>query len=251
MGPQRWNPEAYARHARFVSDLGAAVLELLEPKSGERVLDLGCGDGVLTAKLVAAGCIVVALDSSQEQARTARKRGLDTIVADGELLPFDQYFDAVFSNAVLHWIRNSNAVLASVYRALKSGGRFVAELGGAGNVETIRAAMGQALLRRGMDPAAHDPWMFPGAEEYSRLLEIHGFRVRKIALFSRPTVLPGHLSDWLETFAQPYLSAVDPDDRGNFIREVCTAVQPHLYDQNRGWVADYVRLRFEAVRTPR
>ena len=165
MSTQEWDPETYARHARFVSDLGAGVVDLLAPQPGERVLDLGCGDGALTETLVAAGCRVVAVDSSPEQIAAARLRGLDARTARAEALPFEAEFDAVFSNAVLHWIRDADAVLASVARALKPGGRFVAELGGAGCVITIRHALSDALLRRGVDAAAYDPWLFPTAEE--------------------------------------------------------------------------------------
>jgi SAM-dependent methyltransferase len=245
---QHWDPETYARNARFVSDLGAGVVELLSPRAGERILDLGCGDGALTETLVAAGCRVVAVDGSAEQIAAARLRGLDARVARAESLPFDGEFDAVFSNAVLHWIRDADAVLASVHRALKPGGRFVAEFGGAGCVTMIRDALSDALRRRGLDAAACDPWFFPTAEDYRRRLETHGFAVRSIALFPRPTPLPGDLTAWLETFAQPFLGAVPPDDRHAFIQEVRAALEPRLYDLERGWTADYVRLRFAAER---
>src|SRR5262245_5771995 len=131
---QPWDPAVYARNARYVSDLGAPVVELLAPKAGERILDLGCGDGVLTKKLVDLGCEVVAIDSSAAQIEAARKLGLDAHVMNGEELPFHEEFDAVFSNAVLHWIKNADPMIAGVYRALKPGGRFVAECGGYGCV---------------------------------------------------------------------------------------------------------------------
>jgi len=140
VAPQDWDPETYAKNARFVANLGLDVLALLAPEPGERVLDLGCGDGALTERLVAAGCSVVGIDSSAAQVTAARARGLDARVGRGESLPFEGEFDAVFSNAALHWIRDADAVVKSVYRALKPGGRFVGELGGAGNVGTIRSA---------------------------------------------------------------------------------------------------------------
>jgi SAM-dependent methyltransferase len=248
MATQHWDPETYARNARFVSDLGAGVVELLSPQAGERILDLGCGDGALTETLAAAGCHVVAVDGSAEQIAAARLRGLDARIARAESLPFDAEFDAVFSNAVLHWIRDADAVLASVHRALEPGGRFVAEFGGAGCVMMIRQALSDALGRRGLDAAAFDPWFFPTAEEYRARLEAHGFAVRTIALFPRPTPLPGDVTAWLETFAQPLLGAVPPGDRPALIQDVRAALEPRLYDSERGWTADYVRLRFSAER---
>jgi trans-aconitate methyltransferase len=249
MTTQQWNPETYARNARFVSDLGAGVFELLAPKPGERVLDLGCGDGALTERLVAAGCRVTAIDSSAEQVGAARARGLDARRARAETLPFKEEFDAVFSNAVLHWIPDADAVIGSVHRALKPGGRFVAEFGGAGCVETVRLALIDAANRRGLDGAALDPWFFPTDTAYRARLEARGFTVRAMTLFARPTPLPGDITDWLETFAQPFLGAVPPDDRRAFIQDVRAAVQPALFDPARGWTADYMRLQFDAERT--
>jgi trans-aconitate methyltransferase len=248
MTTQQWDPDTYARNARFVSDLGAGVVELLAPQAGERILDLGCGDGALTEKLVAAGCLVVAIDGSAEQIAAARARGLDARCAQAETLPFEAEFDAVFSNAVLHWIRDADAVLASVHRALKPGGRFVAEFGGAGCVLIIRTALSRALARRGLDAAALDPWFFPTDDAYRARLEANGFTVTTMTLFPRPTPLPGDVSDWLETFAQPFLGALAAGDRRTFIDEVRHEVQPQLFDGARGWMADYVRLRFSARR---
>jgi trans-aconitate methyltransferase len=246
MTTQHWNPDTYARNARFVSDLGAGVFELLAPQPGEQVLDLGCGDGALTEKLVAAGCRVIAIDSSTEQIGAARARGLDARRGRAETLPFKAEFDAVFSNAVLHWIPDASAVIASVHRALKPGGRFVAEFGGTGCVQTVRRALIDAANRRGLDGAALDPWFFPSETAYRALLEAHGFTVPTIMLFPRSTPLPGDIGDWLETFAQPFLGAVAPGERRGFIEDVRAAVQPALFDPVRGWTADYVRLRFSA-----
>ena len=246
---QQWDPQTYAKHARFVSDLGSGVVDLLAPQPGERILDLGCGDGALTEKLVAAGAEVVAVDASAEQVAAARARGLDARVARGEALPFAAEFDAVFSNAALHWMRDADAVLVSVHRALRPGGRFVAEMGGAGNVATIRAALAEAIGRRGIDGRTVDLLFLPTAEEHRARLEAHGFAVRTITLFARPTPLPGELSAWLETFAQSFLRALPPEERPRLIDEVSTALRPRLYEAERGWVADYVRLRFAAVKT--
>jgi trans-aconitate methyltransferase len=248
MPTQEWDPKTYARNGRFVSDLGAGVFALLAPKRGEHILDLGCGDGALTERLALSGCRVIAIDSSAQQIGAARARGLDARRARAETLPFQGEFDAVFSNAVLHWIPDAAAVIASVHRALKPGGRFVAEFGGAGCVQTVRLALIDAANRRGLDGAALDPWFFPTDTAYGALLEAHGFTVRTIALFPRPTPLPGDIADWLGTFAQPFLKAVPESDRAAFVQEVRSAVEPMLFDPARGWSADYVRLRFAAER---
>ena len=245
---QNWDPDQYAQHARFVSDLGEPVIDLLAPKPSERILDLGCGDGLLTQKLVAAGCHVLAIDSSPEQVAAARKNGLDARVANAESLSFHEEFDAVFSNATLHWIRNADAVIRGVFQALKPGGRFIAEMGGARNIKVIHQALIHALNNRGIEAATIDPWFFPTAEEYQELLEKHEFHVERISLFHRPTVLPGDISDWLETFAKPFLNVIQKDQQKEVIEEIRNMIRPKLYDLNRGWVADYVRLRFVAHR---
>src|SRR5262249_52670220 len=127
---QTWSPSAYAHHAAFVPALGAGILEKLAPVAGERILDLGCGDGSLTERLIERGARVVGIDASPEMVAAARARGIDAHVMDATRLTFDHEFDAVFSNAVLHWIQNQDGVLAGVSRALVPGGRFVAEFGG-------------------------------------------------------------------------------------------------------------------------
>jgi SAM-dependent methyltransferase len=223
------------------------VLELLAPVAGERILDLGCGDGALTAELVARGCRVVGVDASPEQIAAARARGVDARVADGQRLAFDAEFDAVFSNAALHWMTDPDAVLAGVRRALVPGGRFVCELGGRGCVGRIVAALRAGLARQGVDEAAIQPWYFPGDDEYRARLEAAGFDVDWIALIPRPTPLPGDIGDWLGTFAQTFIAAArDPDA---LIAEVREALRPALCDADGRWTADYVRVRFAARRS--
>ena len=243
-----WDPDQYARHARFVSDLGAPVVDLLDPHAGHRVLDLGCGDGALTERLVAAGCQVVAIDSSPEQVWAALERGLDARVADAAALGFDDEFDAVFSNAVLHWIKDADAVLRGVHRALRQGGRFVAEMGGAGCVDSIRAAFQTAFRRRGVDAASLDPWYFPTADDYRARLEAHGFAVDLLTLFPRPTPLPSDVTSWLDIFAQPFLAGVAPGERPALRDEVRTLLEPRLRNADGTWVVDYVRLRMAGTK---
>jgi hypothetical protein len=137
-------------------------------------------------------------------------------------------------------------VLDGVKRALRPGGRFVAELGGAGCVQRIHSAVEDALARRGIDGAARNPWYFPSAEEYGAKLKLHGFAIDFLSLFDRPTELPGELTAWLETFAEPYTSALPAGDRSGFCREVEETLRPQLCDANGRWQADYVRLRFAA-----
>jgi len=245
---QTWDPERYARNARFVSDLGMPVVELLAPKPGERILDLGCGDGALTKKLQDVGCQVVGVDGSAAQVEAARAIGINALVMDGRQLSFQEEFDAVFSNAALHWMKQAGAVIASVWRALKPGGRFVAECGGHGCVAKIEAALVEALNRRGTDGATHNPWYFPTAAEYRCHLEVQGFKVNYAALIPRPTPLPGDIEGWLETFAQSFTAALPVQERAGFLREVKEKLKPQLCDAADQWTADYVRLRFAAAK---
>ncbi len=243
---QTWDPERYARYARFVTDLGMPVVHLLAPRPGERILDLGCGDGVLAAKLAEMGCKVIGVDASEMQVAAARKLGVDARVMAGEALQFRDEFDAVFSNAALHWMRRPEEVIAGVWHALRRGGRFVAEMGGHGNVEMIQAALVDALDRRGINGESFVPWFFPTIEDYSARLRKAGFVVSYISLFPRPTPLPGDVTSWLESFAEDFLSALPAAERPAYIEAVREALGPKLCDANGNWTADYVRLRFAA-----
>lgn len=220
------------------------VVELLAPRAGEHILDLGCGDGALSIKLVELNCTVVCVDSSPEMIGSAKSRGLDARVMDGQSLQFEREFDAVFSNAALHWMNDPGRVIDGVWRALRPGGRFVGEFGGYGNVRKIIAALESALATRGeMVPC---PWYFPGSEEYRCLLEAAGFELKTIELFPRPTPLPGDVGDWLKTFAHRYTSVLPADDRPDLINEVVDGLRNVLCDEEENWTADYVRLRFSA-----
>ncbi|HQU16360.1 MAG: SAM-dependent methyltransferase [Chromatiales bacterium 21-64-14] len=247
MGGQTWDPERYRRNARFVAELGEPLLDLLAPAPGERILDLGCGDGALTEKLAARGCQVVGVDASAAQVQAARARGLDARVMDGAALDFDGEFDAVFSNAALHWMAQPRAVTEGVWRALRPGGRFVAEFGGAGNVAAVRAALHRISTRHGIDPTAADPWYFPAPEAYRVLLQSQGFQVEHLQHFERPTPLPGDIRGWLETFCGSFLAALPVDRQGRFLDEVREALGA-LCGADGRWVLDYVRLRVVAHR---
>ncbi len=203
---------------------------------------------MLTKRLADLGCEVVAVDSSLPQVEAARKLGLNAHVISAEDLQYKEEFDAVFSNAVLHWISRADAVIAGVYRSLKPGGRFVAECGGHGCVHKIRTALVQALDRRGYDGEARVPWYFPTPGDYATRLERAGFRVDSIALIPRPTPLPGDIVDYLETFALSFFQGFSDEARSEYLQEVRTVLEPQLRDPNGTWVADYVRLRFAATR---
>ncbi len=245
--PTTWDAAQYTRSAAFVADMGEAVFEMLSPLPGERILDLGCGDGRLTGRLAAAGAHVVGVDASPEMVEAARKRGLDAHVMAAEALTFDAEFDAVFSNAALHWVLQPAKALAGIHRALKPRGRFVAEFGGAGNVALVCQALTTVMQRRGHCFQVLSPWYFPSPEEYSVLLGNAGFSVEVIGLHERPTRLPGDIGDWLALFASSVLDVLDAREQETAVGEIRTMLRPKLCDE-KGWTVDYVRLRLLARR---
>lgn len=247
---QRWDTGLYeAKHA-FVWKEGESLVELLAPRPGERILDLGCGTGHLTARLAGLGATVVGLDHSAEmlaRAGSAYPR-LEFVQADARAFAFAEPFDAVFSNAVLHWIKEPEAVIRRVREALKPGGRFVAELGGRGNVGAVVIALRDASARVGV--RLEEPlWFFPSVAEYATRLEAAGLEVRFAVLFDRPTPLEGPegLRDWVRMFARGVHDAVPAGRHEEFLRAVEESARPALF-RDGGWVADYRRLRVVAVR---
>jgi trans-aconitate methyltransferase len=245
---QEWSSSRYAENARFVSELGEPLIALLDPQPGERILDLGCGDGALTAKITESGARVLGVDASPDMVSAAQARGVDAQVADACNLSFSSEFDAVFSNAALHWMkRDPDAVVQCVRRALKPGGRFCAEMGGHGNVAAITVALCATLKGFGVtEPNTLIPWFFPTPNEYRERLERAGFQVEHIALIPRPTPLPTGMRGWLETFALPFTKSVQEGQRAAFLDEVTEWLRPVLCDGSGKWTADYVRLRFLA-----
>ncbi len=242
---QQWNAHDYAIDAGFVPVLGGAVARLLDPQRGERILDLGCGDGVLSFDLALSGAHITGVDASPELVGGARARGIEAHVMDAHALTFNRQFDAVFSNAALHWMRGADQVIAGVARALKPGGRFVAEMGGHGNVVAITSALQAALCSNGHAVPAF-PWHFPTADDYAERLRAHGFQVRYIEMQARPTALPTGMRGWLRTFASPFLAGLDATQRQRVIDDAVALLEPAQCDARGQWTADYVRLRFDA-----
>jgi len=242
---QAWRASQYINHASFVAEHGSPVLELLNPKRGEVILDLGCGDGALTSDIAKTGANVHGVDSSQSMIEAARQRGLSAEVMSGDKLSFNAEFDAVFSNAALHWMTNVTSVLSGVAKALKPNGRFVGEFGGHGNVASLVNAMIKCFANHSEFGGFENPWYFPSAEQYTQQLQSHGFKVHYIELIPRPTPLDSGVSEWLKIFSNGITKNLNPTQKKQFLDEVEQLVKPHILIQNE-WVADYVRLRFSA-----
>jgi len=247
----QWNAAEYdAKHA-FVYEKARGLVELLAPKAGERILDLGCGTGMLTAEIAARGAEVLGVDRSEEMIAQARKKfpALRFEIVDVRELCFNGEFDAVFSNAVLHWIPEAEEVIAGVARVLKPGGRFVAEFGGKGNIQTLVAGFHKALAALGMRPPDEvGPWFYPSVADYAGLLEKHGLEVREASLFDRPTALEEGergLENWIRVFRKTFVEKMGEADAQPWIREVEQQCRGDLF-RDGSWVLDYRRLRIAA-----
>jgi trans-aconitate methyltransferase len=245
---QTWDATLYAGNGRFVAVMAQSLVEELRALPHERILDLGCGDGFLTRRIAESGATIIGVDSSPEMIAAAKKLDVDARYASGDDLSFEQEFDAVFSNAALHWMSDQDAVLKGVYRALKPGGRFVAEFGGQGNIAAIRVALLAVLTARGLSQEAIENNHFFNCQEYRTRLERQGFVVEAITLTPRPTPLPSGMGDWLETFRRSVLDRLAAAERTEAVDEIVRLLRPVLSDQEGNWTADYVRLRFRARR---
>ena len=249
MSENRWDAQSYAHNARFVSDLGMPVVEWLNPRAAESILDLGCGDGALTAKLAAIGVEVTGIDHSESMVEAARKLGLDIQRADMHDFNLQRHFDAVFTNAVLHWTRDIDAVAACVTRHLKPGARFVGEFGGFGNVAAVVTAMRAAIQLEGAEDRGFS-WYYPTPNEFRAVLVRHGFEVERTELIPRPTHAPTGMLGWLNTFGLPFVTHLDHEFQRRIIARAVELLAGSLRDRDGNWTVDYVRLRFHAVLAP-
>jgi trans-aconitate 2-methyltransferase len=246
--PQTWDVDRYQTQHRFVWEYGESLIDLLAPQPGERILDLGCGTGELTQIIAETGALVEGIDADPAMIAQARRQvpGIPFRIADACTLTVDQPVDAIFSNAVLHWISDPVAVVQAVTQALKPGGRFVAEFGGRGNVQAIITAV-EAALQQPAQPL----WYFPSLAEYASLLEASGLDVTYATLFDRPTPLQDGdrgLANWLKMFGLPLFQGRSPEQIAALLPQIEARLKPQLY-QNQGWIADYRRLRVAAFKT--
>jgi trans-aconitate 2-methyltransferase len=253
MSAADWNPQLYESGHSFVWKLGRGLLELLAPQPGERILDVGCGTGQLTAEIAGAGAHVLGIDRSASMIAQARHNYPELAFeeCDATALPYLEEFDAVFSNATLHWVRNAEEAAARFHRALKPGGRFVAEFGGRGNTRRLLEAVFEELRATGVKaPETLNTWYYPRAGEYAALLERQGFEVTFAALFERPTPLEGGdgaLANWLTMFGGAFLEALPEHQRPSFLKGVEGRAASALR-RDGVWTVDYRRLRVRAVR---
>jgi trans-aconitate methyltransferase len=240
-----WDAERYQTRHSYVFKHGAGLVELLDPKTGERILDLGCGSGQLTAKIAEVGAIVRGIDQSPDMIAQARANypAIEFSVGDATSFELPAPVDAVFSNAVLHWVKDAPAAIDCVHRALKPGGRFVMEMGGKGNIGTLMAAVGEVAGE------LDSPWFYPSVGEYAALLEHAGFEVRFATLFDRPTTVEGEngLDDWLVMFGGKLFAGISEGRQREIRAQVVEKLRPVFY-RDGNWIVDYRRLRMVAVR---
>ena len=247
-----WNANLYDQYHSFVSKYGNNLIELLAPQQGERILDLGCGTGDLAKKLDDLGVNVVGVDHSNNMITEARKKypHISFAVRDVTELGYNAEFDAVFSNATLHWVKQPKQALEWIYQCLKQGGRFVTEFGGKGNVQTITDEIIHQLKESGMDDKTEQfPWYYPSIGEYSSLMEEVGLRVTFAQHFDRPTTLDGEngLKNWIEMFGSHLLESLNEDQKDVIITKVENHLKPILYKEGN-WIADYKRIRVIGIK---
>lgn len=245
-----WDTELYEAQHAFVWKLGQDLIELLDPKPGERILDLGCGTGQLTDKIASLGTDVLGVDSSPEMIGQARQNypRLRFLLQDATAMQFDSEFHAIFSNAALHWILDARGAAEAMARALRRGGRLVSELGGKGNIGRIEQALEAMRARHGLGSSARCTW-FPSVGEYASILEQSGFEVRSAMLFDRPTLLEGEqgMENWIRQFSSFSFDGIPSEAQRAAMSEVIDELRPKLFRDGQ-WYADYRRLRIIGVK---
>jgi SAM-dependent methyltransferase len=234
----KWDAGDYARVGAFVAKLGGAALDLLDPRPGERILDVGCGEGSLTKKIAERGAVVLGIDNSPEMIAAARANGVDAVLLAAEDMQFFSEFDAAFSNATLHWVLEKEQAARAIFRALKPGGRFAGELGGQGNIARLREALDTELVIRGYMPPRESSNWYPSPEEFAAIYEAVGFDQIDARLIERPTSLEHGIDEWVTTFRRGWL------DRAGVPEAERAAIGAAVADRFGSNVADYVRLRF-------
>ena len=248
-----WNSSLYQDKHNFVWKYGENLLEIINPQQNEIILDLGCGTGQLTAKIAESGAEVIGIDSAPEMIEKAQENypQLKFKVADARSFELSQPVDAVFSNAALHWISEADEVINSINKSLKTGGRFIAEFGGRGNIDLIVQALYKALDKIGVDAYKLNPWYFPNIGEYAAKLEEQGFEVVYSNLFYRPTLLQDKdngLANWIKMFGGNFFTELSESEINQVIQDVEKQLKPKLY-QDGNWFADYRRIKIKAVKT--
>jgi trans-aconitate methyltransferase len=234
----KWDPADYAKVGGFVAELGQAALDLLDPQPGEHILDVGCGDGTLTLKIVERGATVTGIDNSLEMIGAAREKGLDARLMDAADMKFGESFDAAFSNATLHWVLDKERAARAIWFALKAGGRFAGEMGGEGNLATLREALDEELILRGYVPPVEASNWYASPEEFAQVYETAGFRDIDARLTERPTPIDHGVAAWVTTFRKGWLDRAGVPDQER--AEIGAAVADRVGSN----IADYVRLRF-------
>ncbi|MDE2739338.1 MAG: methyltransferase domain-containing protein [Paracoccaceae bacterium] len=243
-----WKTQDYTLHANFVSALAQEVMQDLAPQRGEKILDIGCGDGELGTFIMEQGATVLGIDSSANFVEAARRRGVNARIEDAQNIQFENEFDAVFSNAALHWMLRQEELMTRVFHALRSGGRFVVEMGGNGNISLICRTLTEILAEYGIDFAARNPWVFPTPDEQRKRLEKAGFKVIKCSLRKRPTPLPTNVRGWFDTFCNEILVDLSDSDRDEILGSMVEKLRPLICGPDGTWTVDYVRLNFVAIK---
>ncbi|WP_457623166.1 class I SAM-dependent methyltransferase [Persephonella sp.] len=247
MKKNTWDAKKYGKHAEFVPKLAFPLIELLGEIKGKKILDVGCGDGILTLELVKRGADVTAIDSSPEMVEVSKSKGIKALLKTVTDLHYNYEFDIVFSNAVLHWVPEPEKALKNIANSLKDGGIFVAEFGGKGNIRSIIQAMEQVFEENPEFGEFKNVWYFPDVNEYKELLEKTGFNVEYIELIPRPTPIDD-IENWLEIFTNVYTSHLTKNQTKLFRSRVKELLKSRIYTLKNGWVADYVRLRLRALK---
>ena len=245
-----WNADKYDREFSFVASYGEDLLSLLQPKAEEHILDIGCGTGQLTDLIGKSVSKIIGLDNSAEMIEAARNKfpDLEFILADASSFDLDTEFDAIFSNAALHWVLDYQSCIERMYRHLKPGGRLVLEMGGKGNINNILIPLRSVLHKYGYSTQSKlELWYFPSIGEYSTAFESAGFRVTLAHHFDRPTEIKGGVTGWLDMFAGEFLKDIPAEDREQIKNEVQEIAKKSCYTKGR-WYADYKRLRIIAVK---